>query len=358
MEKKQITRREFFKLTGMGLAAGTWALNCGTRAFAAPGPIPFGTVRFAVIADTHLDTRGKNAMKMSAVSVDCVRKTVEALNREPQLQFVVLAGDLLLDGEWENARVLKTELDRLKAPYYVVAGNHDFIPPDPKKHRQGFTYMTIEEFVDFFQGHGYDESKKRYYARQIVPGLRLIGMDACLVSDPKKWGGVLPHEQMAWLDEQLAGHEQDLHILVMHHNFLRWSGDERKGGPKEWFCVDNDEAVRNLLSKHAKAAPVAISAHRHIGLNTKEVRGVNYFIAPSVNSHPMRYTVFSITNQRISWKTPMVPVPETVHLEARENLLNAKWWRASQYSERSASNDQMVLRFYENDPMIFGSKKV
>ena len=183
-------------------------------------------------------------------------------------------------------------------------------------------------------------------------------MDACLVSEPEKWGGVLPDEEMAWLDEQLAGHEQDLHILVMHHNFLRWSGDERKGGPKEWFCVDNDEVVRNLLSKHAKTAPVAISAHRHIGLNTKEFRGVNYFIAPSVNSHPMRYTVFSITNQRISWKTPMVPVPETVHLEARENLLNAKWWRASQYSERNASNDRMVLRFYENDPMIFGSKKV
>ena len=116
-------------------------------------------------------------------------------------------------------------------------------------------------------------------------------------------------------------------------------------------------SVQSLL-KHATAAPVAISGHRHIGLNYKELNGVNYFIAPALNSHPMRYSVFTVSNDAISWKTPMVSVPTSAHLEARNNLLNSAWWRASQFKERNYFNDNAVLQVYENNDMIFGSKKI
>ena len=103
---------------------------------------------------------------------------------------------------------------------------------------------------------------------------------------------------------------------------------------------------------------MAITGHRHIGLNYKELNGVTYFIAPALNSHPMRYTVFNINNQAIAWKTPMVSVSEANHLEARENLLKAKWWRATQFQESSSFNDTAVLQFYENNSMTLGSKKI
>ena len=103
---------------------------------------------------------------------------------------------------------------------------------------------------------------------------------------------------------------------------------------------------------------MAISGHRHIGLNYKELNGVTYFIAPALNSHPMRYSVFNISNQAIAWKTPMVSVSEYNHLQARENLLKAKWWRATQFEESSSFNDTAVLQFYENNSMVVGSKKI
>ncbi len=358
MRTSDFSRREFLKIGGISLIGAAATLSFGTRVFAAPSRTPFDPVRFAVITDPHVDIRGKNAMKMSAISVDCVQQAVEGLNTEKGLTFVMVTGDLLQDGEMENAQAIKQQLDKLSVPYYVVAGNHDYDPILPKKRREGFTYMTIEEFVKFFKGHGYDDSLKRYYPLQIKPGLRIIALDAELPEDPKTWAGVLPGEQLQWLDKQLSEHANDLNLVFMHHNFVQWSADELKGGPKQWFCAENAAEIRAILEKHAPAAPVAISGHRHIGLNYKEINGVNYFIAPALNSHPMRYSVFTLSNEAISWKTPMVGVPEAAHLEARNNLLEAAWWRASQFKERNFFNDSAVLRFYENNDMVIGSKKI
>jgi len=72
----------------------------------------------------------------------------------------------------------------------------------------------------------------------------------------------------------------------------------------------------------------------------------------------LRYSVFTISNEAISWKTPMVGMPASAHLEARNNLLDAAWWRASQFKERNYFNDTAVLWLYENNEMILGSKKI
>lgn len=356
MMNNVLSRREFLQVTGASIVGAALSGNVLTKVFASPGGVAFNPVRFAVIADLHLDIKGENGMRMSAESVECLRKMVIDLNAEDNLDFVLVLGDLLLDGELENARVVKKYLDKLNMPSYVICGNHDFVPPDPKKYRAGFTYLTIDEFVTFFKGHGYDKSGKRYYVKQIVPGLRLIGLDACLPDNPKHWGGILPQEQMQWLDRQLSNHADELNLVFMHHNFIRWSEDEQPGGPMQYFCIDNEREVRKLFSKHANAAAIAISGHRHVGLRYTEENGINYFVVPSINSHPMRYSVFTLTPQSISWKTPMVAVSETIHLEARENLLDAEWWRAKQYKVRNPKNDSAVLDFYEKPDMIFGKK--
>ncbi|MGC9363706.1 MAG: metallophosphoesterase family protein [Fidelibacterota bacterium] len=357
MKSSQFSRRDFLKLTGTSVIGAALSGNVITKIFARPGRIAFEPVRFAVIADIHLDTQSQNEMKMSAASVACLRQTVAALNTEENLRFVIVLGDLLLDGELENARVVRSYLQQLKVPAYVICGNHDFMPPDPKRRRTGFTYLKIDEFVQFFGDYGYGKAGKRYYAKQILPGLHLIGLDACLPNDPVCWGGILPQEQMGWLADQLNKNGDSVNLVFMHHNFIRWSQDEQPGQPMAWFCIDNDEAVRKLLARSSQAAPVVISGHRHIGLRYKEESGVNYFVTPSINSYPMRYSVFTLSRFAISWKTPMVAVPETVHLDARANLLKATWWRGARCRERSPANDAAVRDFYEESDKIFGRKE-
>ena len=166
MNANDFSRREFLKLGGMSILGAAMTVNFGRKAFATPTGTPFDPVRFAVITDAHIDIKGTNAMKMSAISSECVEKTVADLNEEKELAFVMVTGDLLQDGEVENAQEIKKYLDQLTVPYYVLSGNHDYVPADPKKRREGFTYMTIEEFVKYFNGHGYDDSYQRYYALQ------------------------------------------------------------------------------------------------------------------------------------------------------------------------------------------------
>ncbi|MFV0422017.1 metallophosphoesterase family protein [Oleidesulfovibrio sp.] len=351
------SRRAFLKAGTIFTSFGLTQQLCGSLAFAAPAAMDFGTVSFGVISDPHVDIKGVNEFKMSAGSVDCVAASVAALNQHNELKFVMVCGDLLLDGEKENAIAIKAELDKLKAPYFVVAGNHDFKPAKETALRSGFNYMSIDDFVRFFRGHGYDKSGKRFYAQQIVPGLRVIGLDANLPGDTK-WGGVLPDEQLQWLEHQLSSHTDAMHVVFIHHNLVRWSADELEGGPKQWFTIDNAPQVRALLSKYAAAVPVVISGHRHIGLNLRQINGVNYFTSPSVNSHPMRFTIYDINKDGISWQTQRVPMPTQFHLSARENMLNSTWWRQSECAERNSFTDEQVLDLYENNAMQMGSMKL
>ncbi len=348
------SKRDFLKLSGAAAALA----GSGRRVFAEPSRTEFAPVRFGVVSDPHLDIRGKNGMKMSAASVACVKQAVAALNREKNLSFVFVPGDLLQDGERENAQAIRDILDGLSVPYFVVSGNHDYAPADPAKRRDGFTYLDSDEFVRFFEGHGYEPGGKHYYARRIVPGLRVVGLDACRPGVKGTFGGLLPEEQLAWLDRQLADHADELNLVFVHHNLVRWSKDEQPGGPKADFAIENGAAVRAVLARHSQAAPVVVSGHRHIGLRCREIDGVNYFVVPSLNSHPMRYGVFTISPRSIAWKTPMVPVPETLLVQARENLLDATWWRPTEYARRSPANDAATLRFYENNPQILGSANI
>ncbi len=352
---KNVTRRQFIKKGTLSLLGAAVALNSSSKVFATPSAIPFKNLRFAVISDPHVDIRGINKMKMSALSVECLKNSVADINREQGLAFVMVNGDLLLDGEMENAEVVRNILGELTVPTFVISGNHDYEPANLKKRRDGFTYLTAEGFREYFSEYGYQNSDRPYYAKQITPGMRLITLDACMPLEKKKWGGRLAEEQINWLDNQLASHRDQVNLIFMHHNFIPWSVDELRGGPKQWFCIDNAAEVRAILEKNSQATPIAFSGHRHIGLRARTLNDVEYFALPSLNSHPMRYSIFTVSNEEISWKTPMVTIDEATHVQAREALLNAKWWRAEQYQTRSSLNDMEVLSFYENNDYIVGN---
>ena len=61
-----------------------------------------------------------------------------------------------------------------------------------------------------------------------------------------------------------------MNLIVIHHNLIRWTADELVGGPKQWFCIDNEKEVRELL-----ASPQDLS-----GLNSK---GILIFLTIVVN---------------------------------------------------------------------------
>jgi Icc protein len=313
------------------------------------GQLAFGSlnsfgrsVRFGVLADAHVDISGTNGWRMGAISVRALQNTVKDMNAAA-LDFVLVPGDLLLDGEWENLRVAKGLLDRLSCPYFIISGNHDYRPADPGRIRREFSYMTTEDFVNVFQGHGYGPEKTLHWSEAVVPGLRVIALDGCLREARGSWGGILPHSQILRLESSLRLSSEPV-IIMVHHCLLHW-GDDGKSVEGRWHSLENSQEVRRLLEKYREKIVMVISGHRHIGLHHQTIGGVEYFVVPSINSHPMRYSLFELDSAGLKWTTPRVGVEESLHEIARDGLLRT-WW----FAKLNERVKQELLGFYENEP--------
>jgi calcineurin-like phosphoesterase family protein len=97
----------------MGRGPVLLALLAGLSCRAAPAPIE--TFTFLEINDLHVTDEASLAYPA---------RVIEALNRE-NAAFVLVCGDVATDGREGELRLARGLLDRLKAPFHVVPGNHD-----------------------------------------------------------------------------------------------------------------------------------------------------------------------------------------------------------------------------------------
>ena len=297
----------------------------------------FEKAKFAVISDTHIALHGVNKAKMGADSIKIFENTIKTLNEIDNLDFVVVTGDLLQDGEPWNLDLAKAYLDELKAPYYVVCGNHDYAPSKQAK-PGGSQYVAVNKaaFIWTFQGHGY-RGANAWWSADPMPGLHLIGLDSTV---PVEMGGHIPLSEMKFLDLELFINRDKVNIIFCHHNFVPWSNSEEPGGRLFFMQVDNAPEVRKIFEKHLLASQVVISGHRHIGLRYKNVNGVNYIVCPPTVSYPNQYTIFSLTPKGISYETKWVPVERGLIEEAKANIV--KFWYL----------DERMLKFIEGPEAV------
>lgn len=298
----------------------------------------FEKVKFGVISDTHMELYGKDGMKMGASSTKIVDSTVKAFNKIPDLDFVVVTGDLLLDGEPWNLDLIKSYLDELRVPYYVLCGNHDFAPAKQAKPDQS-PYVAVSKgsVIWAFQGHGFN-GPNAWWGADPVPGLHIIGLDGNV---PLHWGGHIPTAEMKWLDKDLYANRDIVNIVFSHHNFVPWSKDDEFGGKFDKFQVDNAPAVRKLLEKYVPSVQLVLTGHRHIGLRSKTINGITYIVNPAAVSYPNQYTIYTLTPTSVTYETTWVPIDKETIEKAKANLIKDKWW-----SPTGASDEEM-LGFYE-----------
>src|SRR5690606_29872407 len=74
------------------------------------------TFKFAQITDTHIGGHSGE---------EDLRRTVEDLNNQKDIDFVILSGDVTEFGSDEELKLAKRILDGLTLPLYIVPGNHD-----------------------------------------------------------------------------------------------------------------------------------------------------------------------------------------------------------------------------------------
>ena len=74
--------------------------------------------RFAQLTDTHLSVTNP------ARTEDLLR-TIAHINATDSIDFVLASGDLTNEGDKTSLELVKSCLDLLKVPYYVIPGNHE-----------------------------------------------------------------------------------------------------------------------------------------------------------------------------------------------------------------------------------------
>ena len=150
------------------LAPGSWRFR-----LAAPGTAANGHFRFALMSDVQ-------------EAIDRIQDVYRVINDQPELDFLLGAGDLTEEGEVDELERFQRELATLDVPYYTTLGNHELGERPPA-------------YQDWFGRANFQFVHRGVY-------FTLLDSASATV-DP------LADE---WLDTWLANGRHSVHVVAMH----------------------------------------------------------------------------------------------------------------------------------------------
>ncbi|WP_417910844.1 metallophosphoesterase family protein [Candidatus Electronema sp. PJ] len=342
------------RITWTGIIASLFLLLLGSTSASA-----FDKVKFAFISDLHIslpEQKGiKDGYKLGLKTVLLTENTVAELNKIPDLDFVLVGGDLTNDAEPWNMDACRRILDGLQVPYFVVLGNHDvsLVPHEEKEQPVGLSkYAATGMFIGRSGGM---EPGMSYYAHEVAKGLVLIGLDSIKQQvflpeiKTNEFGGSIDPGQMRWLESVLQQHQGKTIMVLIHHGLASWSEGE-KNNYHGWgrFRLDNAAELGALLKKYG--VRLVFSGHRHISTRQQLADGIYHFVSPALATYPMRYTVYDMTPGALSWEVKNVSAPAEVWDLAKKNFLADSWWRGLDHSDTPEGNKK-YQEFYEGTEM-------
>jgi predicted phosphodiesterase len=222
------------KRYGLELSAGVTRLR-----LAAPGAERPGAFRFALMSDVQ-------------EAIGAVQDLFQRMNQEPDLEFLLGAGDLTEQGSVKELERYQEELRSLELPYYTTLGNHELGANPPA-------------FQDYF-------GRASFHFRHRGVAFTLLDSGSATL-DPLVDG---------WVDEWLAQARDDVHIVGMHIPPLDPVG-VRNGA----FASRSEAAA--LLARFAQAR-VDLTLYGHIhSYYSFDNAGIPAFISGGGGALPERF---------------------------------------------------------------------
>ena len=174
----------------------------------------------------------------------------------PQIDAVIVTGDLTDKGRPEEFAAVKPILERLLMPWYAVPGNHD----NREIFFQTFAgYDFLSNCIDYIQ-----------YAIDEYP-LRLVGLDTMVSGEPH---GFLCRKRLEWLDTCLAVEPKKPTLIFQHHPPFRTGI-----GHMDVQNLQNSDELFGVLKNHSQVHHIACG-HVHRASQTC-INGIAISIAPN-----------------------------------------------------------------------------
>ena len=181
---------------------------------------------FALLTDTHISTSNPRPM-------EDLQRSIADINQNPNIEFVVVTGDLTESGDRASIQAIKDELEKLNVPFYAASGNHE-------------TTWSESGVMDFTRVFG--DSRFAFSHN----GMYFIGFNSGPVI--RMADGHVAPQDIAWLQHNLdsVSRAGDAPIFVFTHYPLR-NGD-----------VDNWYDVTDVLRQHNVQCIMGGHYHRNL----------------------------------------------------------------------------------------------
>ncbi|AFZ24516.1 putative phosphohydrolase [Cylindrospermum stagnale PCC 7417] len=243
--------------------------------------------RFAIVSDLHIALPHTiwdhpNRFHLVEVSIPAFESALEHLT-QLDLDFLLLPGDLTQHGEPENHAWLRSRLAQLPFPVYVVPGNHDV--PVLKANQQSIAFA---DFPHYYRKFGYEDPQQPYYNCQLLPGVRLIGLNSNSFNDQGEQVGRLDRQQLRWLEAELAATGDELVLVMVHHNVVEHLPNQSRHPMANRYMLENAPELLQLLQKYK--VQLVFTGHLHVQ-DVACSQGIYDITTGSLVSYPHPYRV-------------------------------------------------------------------
>jgi 3',5'-cyclic AMP phosphodiesterase CpdA len=234
----------------------------------------------AQITDCHI-TAAKSAIGGYIDTAAYLRRAVEHLDRlDPAPDVVLATGDLVDEGTVEEYERLRDIVVPLRAPLYLIPGNHD----------------NRENLTTVFHDHAYLPPAGDFiqYVVEDYP-VRLIALDTLIDGQAT---GDMCGERLSWLDERLAEAPERPTLLFMHHPpFLTGMRKMDQSG------LTDSKPLSDVVSRHDHVELI-ISGHLHRPI-VRRFAGTVASVCPST-AHQLALDLGAVEKLSVTKEPPAV----------------------------------------------------
>lgn len=251
--------------------------------------------RFGIVSDLHIALNHTiwhhpSRFHLVEVSIPAFNSVIEHLI-QLDLDFLLIPGDLTQHGEPENHTWLANKLSQLPFPVYVVPGNHDVPVLLANQQSIGFA-----DFPYYYRKFGYENPQQPYYNCQILPGVRLIGLNSNTFDEDGKQIGRLDKKQFQWLETELSKIDNELVLVMVHHNVIEHLPDQLNHPMANRYMLENAPELVKILRKNG--VRLVFTGHLHVQ-DVACSNGVYDITTGSLVSYPHPYRVLEFTRDNI-----------------------------------------------------------
>ncbi len=249
--------------------------------------------RFAIASDLHIAVphtiaAQKHRFHLVEVSIPALELVLEHLSKL-DIDFLLLPGDLTQDGEPENHTWLSKRLAALPYPVFVVPGNHDV----PVKFANDYS-IALADFPNYYHHCGYDVQQRLFYTKQVLPGVRIIGLNSNQfdTSGKQEYIGGLDVEQLNWLEQVLTNAKEELVMVMIHHNVIEHLPDQYNNPLGRRYMLENKSVLLDILQSYD--VKLIFTGHLHVQ-DIAEHEGIYEITTGSLVSYPHPYRIVDFT---------------------------------------------------------------